>query len=120
MTARSQEHQDRPGRRTPDIEITDADFPPQERIEIGEDYFNATPSQPVDSDAERGFAKVLGLKGRVTREDVRRAYRDLAGQYHPDKVQHLGPKLRQVADNEMRAINEAYSFFKERWSHERG
>lgn len=63
------------------------------------------------------YGQVLGLKGQVTFDDIRRRYRDLVAQYHPDKVSHLGPKLKEVAESEMKEINEAYQFFKHQ--HER-
>jgi hypothetical protein len=61
---------------------------------------------------ERYYGNVLGLKGQVRPPDVKRRYRELVAQYHPDKVNHLGPKLREVAEREMKVINEAYDFFK--------
>lgn len=60
----------------------------------------------------REYGKILGLQGEVTKSDVKRRYRELADQYHPDKVNHLGPKLMEVAEAEMKAINEAYDYFK--------
>jgi hypothetical protein len=64
---------------------------------------------------ERHYGRVLGLCGQVTLEDVKKRYRELVAQYHPDKVNHLGPKLKQVAEEEMKEINAAYSFFKSRY-----
>jgi hypothetical protein len=70
--------------------------------------------QPVAKD-ERHYAQVLGLRGRVTAEDVRSHYRKLAAGYHPDKVNHLGEKLKVVAEHEMKEINEAYEFFRKKY-----
>lgn len=61
---------------------------------------------------EQRAARILGLRGSVTRDNIKKAYRDLVSQYHPDKVSHLGPKLKAVAEKEMKEINEAYSYFK--------
>jgi len=61
------------------------------------------------------YAKVLGLKGSCTKEDVKKAYRELATQYHPDLAQHLGPKLREVAEAEMKKINEAFEYFQRKY-----
>ena len=58
------------------------------------------------------FANVLGLKGKVTKKDIRKQYLHLVTQYHPDKVAHLGDKLIAVAEEEMKKINEAYDYFK--------
>ena len=68
------------------------------------------PKQPTIKD-ERYYGKVLGLKGRITKEDVKCRYRELCQQYHPDRVNHLGPKLKEVAEKEMKKINEAYAYF---------
>jgi hypothetical protein len=61
---------------------------------------------------EAYYGRVLGLHGSVTWPDVRTRYRELAAQYHPDKVYHLGPKLRTVAEQEMKDINEPFEYFK--------
>jgi len=67
-------------------------------------------SNPVKNGAYYG--KVLGLVGQVTMTDVKKKYRELCAQYHPDKVSHLGCKLKRVAEDEMKQINEAYEYFK--------
>ena len=64
---------------------------------------------------ESYYASVLGLSGKVLPEDVKVQYRKLAAQYHPDKVDHLGQKLKKVAEHEMKSINEAYEFFKKKY-----
>jgi len=56
----------------------------------------------------------LNLKGRVSFEDIKRRYRELVAQYHPDKVSHLGPKLQAVAEDEVKEIYEAFQFFRDR------
>ncbi|MDD2600239.1 MAG: DUF805 domain-containing protein [Kiritimatiellae bacterium] len=73
-------------------------------------------SSPRGEAGERHYASVLGLRGRTTKEDVRKAYRDLVTQYHPDKVAHLGEKLRTVAEEEMKKINEAYEYFRRKYA----
>ena len=65
----------------------------------------------VRRNKESYYAEILGLKGKFKPEELKTSYRNLAMQYHPDKVSHLGPKLKQVADEEMKKINEAYSYF---------
>lgn len=61
---------------------------------------------------ESHYLHVLGLSGNTGPDEVKEAYRRLAPQYHPDRVNHLGPKLRAVAEQEMKEINEAYGYFK--------
>jgi hypothetical protein len=62
---------------------------------------------------EEYYARVLGLEKQETLEDIKKRYRELVTQYHPDKVNHLGTKLKRVAEEEMKRINEAYHYFKQ-------
>lgn len=61
---------------------------------------------------EEYFRNILGIQGEITLDKVKRCYKELVAQYHPDKVCHLGPKLREVAEQEMKNLNEAYEYFK--------
>lgn len=62
------------------------------------------------------YARVLGLSGKMTYGEIKHRWRELAAQYHPDKVSHLGPRLREVAETEMKLINEAYQYFETKHS----
>lgn len=64
---------------------------------------------------DKYYGTILGLKGTVTFSDVQRIYKQLVLQYHPDRVSHLGPKLRLVAEQEMKEINAAYQHFKSKY-----
>jgi curved DNA-binding protein CbpA len=67
---------------------------------------------PPDAPEVR-YRAVLELEpGPVTLETVRRHYLRLVAAYHPDRVAGLGVKLRRLAEEETKAINEAYAFFK--------
>lgn len=57
--------------------------------------------------------EVLGIHEDCSREDVVRAYRDLAAKYHPDKVSHLGEELIELATEKFRAIQNAYDLIVE-------
>jgi hypothetical protein len=50
----------------------------------------------------------LGLAEAATFDQVRSAYRELVKGYHPDKVAHLGPDLRRVAETKTNELNSAY------------
>jgi hypothetical protein len=63
------------------------------------------------SEEEISHARVLGLRGKITFDDIRKCYRERMQEYHPDKVSSLGPKLRDLADAEAKKINAAYEFF---------
>lgn len=71
------------------------------------------PSAPVN--LERLHGETLGLKGRVTPEEVRQAYKQRVREYHPDQVARLGVKLRTLAEEETKRINEAYAYFRKRY-----
>lgn len=64
---------------------------------------------------EQEYAAFLGLKGAYTLLELRKCYHELAQQYHPDKVQSLGPKLRMTAEQEMKKINEAYFYLEQKY-----
>ena len=61
------------------------------------------------------YANFLGLSGKVTKAEVRKKYLELVAQYHPDKVAHLGDRLREVAEEEMKKINHAYDFLRKEY-----
>lgn len=61
--------------------------------------------------AARHYA-VLGLSPGADMESIKKAYRTLSMQYHPDKVSHLGDEFRAVAEEKMKEINQAYDYFK--------
>ncbi|MDH4322262.1 MAG: TerB family tellurite resistance protein [Desulfobulbaceae bacterium] len=52
--------------------------------------------------------RVLGLSPGATAAEVKKAYRTLSMQYHPDKAAHLGEEFRSAAEEKMKEINMAY------------
>lgn len=50
--------------------------------------------------------EVLGVPRGASIEEVKKAYRELAKKYHPDK--YAGNELADLAQEKMKAINEAY------------
>lgn len=52
---------------------------------------------------------ILGLSRDATPEQIRIAYRALAKQYHPDLVQQADGDTKKLAEERLKAINEAYS-----------
>ncbi|MEW6428370.1 MAG: DnaJ domain-containing protein [Thermodesulfobacteriota bacterium] len=62
------------------------------------------------ADDEVHYYQVLGLAPGADLDEVKRAYRKLSMQYHPDKVAHLGEEFKAVAEEKMKEINVAYTF----------
>lgn len=59
-------------------------------------------------DSDRDPHDVLGVSRGAGREEIRTAYRKLANQYHPDKVNHLGKEFQQLAEQRFKEIQQAY------------
>ena len=52
--------------------------------------------------------ETLGVEPGASKEEVKAAYKKLAAQYHPDKVQHLGEEFQKLAHEKFVAIQKAY------------
>ncbi len=51
--------------------------------------------------------KVLGINPNASDEEIKRAYRDMAKKYHPDR--YVNNPLSDLAEEKLKEINEAYS-----------
>jgi hypothetical protein len=60
---------------------------------------------------EKSYGIVLGLKGKVSLNDIKKAYQIKIKEYHPDKVASMGEDIKKLAEEETKKINEAYSYF---------
>lgn len=61
---------------------------------------------------ETSYYATLGLEKGADFATIKKAYRKLSMQYHPDKVGHLGDEFKKVAEEKMKEINAAYEYFK--------
>ena len=57
---------------------------------------------------EKDPYSVLGVQKGASLEDIKMAYKRLAHQYHPDKVNHLGQEFRDLAEKRFKEIQKAY------------
>jgi len=90
-------------------EDNEAEDPEEERVDHEQNEVDP------ESEKARYFGRVLNLKGKITRSDIREAYRVLIKQYHPDRVHGLGPEFKKIAEEKTKEINRAYEYFKERY-----
>lgn len=68
----------------------------------GKERKGSTPGQRKDPYV------ILGVKQDAPIADVKRQYKERLLEYHPDRVQHLGPEIRELAEQRTKEINEAY------------
>lgn len=64
---------------------------------------------------EERYYAVLGLERGADFAAIKKSYRKLSMQYHPDKVGHLGDEFKNVAEEKMKEINVAYDFFEKKF-----
>jgi len=55
---------------------------------------------------------ILGVSPNATDDEVKKAYRRMALENHPDKVTHLGEDIRKSAEEKFKKIQEAYDEIK--------
>ncbi|HTX87565.1 MAG TPA: TerB family tellurite resistance protein [Bacteroidales bacterium] len=55
---------------------------------------------------------VLEVTSSATDDEIKKAYRELAKKYHPDKVSHLGEDIRKSATEKFQNLNAAYEEIK--------
>jgi DnaJ domain len=60
--------------------------------------------------------KTLGLQTTANLQEVVTAYHNHAKMNHPDKVNHLAPEFRELAEKRMKELNEAYTYLRQHLS----
>ena len=52
--------------------------------------------------------QILEIDRSASQEEIKQAFRQLAGKYHPDKVEHLGAEFKTLAEERFKEIQRAY------------
>ena len=75
------------------------------------DFNNAT-----EEEKARYFGKILGLKGKITKSEIREQYLRTISKYHPDKVNKMGDEIIELAEKKTKEINTAYAWLKSKYN----
>ncbi len=86
----------------------------QRTIEAKYRYGHQAGAPGSSTTSEEQYYAVLGLQSGADFVTIKKAYRKLSMQYHPDKVGHLGEEFKSVAEEKMKEINAAYDYFKKK------
>jgi DnaJ domain len=57
--------------------------------------------------------ELLGVSGGSSITQIRAAYRRMVGEWHPDRLEQSGERMRAFATKQMAAINEAYHLLRD-------
>jgi len=56
--------------------------------------------------------RILEIERGASQEKIKQAFRQLAGKYHPDKVEYLGDEFKALAEKRFKEIQRAYEELK--------
>ena len=55
---------------------------------------------------------ILGIESTATEEEIKKAYRQMAIRYHPDKVAQMGEEYQKGAKEKFQMVQNAYEAIK--------
>jgi len=81
-------------------------------IKAGFGYNERTSSTYTSSDELNKAYDILGISKEDSEDDIKKAYRKLVKQYHPDQFQGIDEVATKLASEKMTSINQAYNTIK--------
>lgn len=70
-----------------------------------------TPGNRKESDEEKAY-RIMEISPSATEEEIKKAYRELALNYHPDNAEQTTRGIKKLAEDHFKEINWAYDFLK--------
>ncbi|GMU87356.1 MAG: hypothetical protein AMXMBFR48_25970 [Ignavibacteriales bacterium] len=61
------------------------------------------------------YLYILNVQRYSSGEEIKRAYKKLIKNSHPDRFEHLGKEFRDIAEAKTKLINEAFEYFKKKF-----
>jgi DnaJ-class molecular chaperone len=80
----------------------------KERSEKRSRTFRAPPRPTAPAPIERSPREVLGVSATASDDEIRRAFRKLAREVHPDTFATSTPEKQALAERRFREINDAF------------
>ncbi len=77
-----------------------------------EDSKSYSEKQEEVNTSGNSWFEVLGVQESASLEEIANTYKKKIRQYHPDKVESLGPELKKLAELKSKEINAAYNMAK--------
>ncbi len=63
---------------------------------------------------EQHYAKILQISPNASKDEIKKAWREMIKSNHPDKVSHMSQAIQAFAAEQTKLGQEAYEFFKQR------
>ncbi len=74
-------------------------------------YYQHNPQSASNADQKRREAfDILGLETGTSPEAIKKRYRELVREHHPDRYAQMGEEMQQTATKRFQVIQEAYDF----------